>query len=82
MKVVERIAEEFNTVRSDIANISTTPIPISSQLKGTYSLSNTYPKQLQLTDGLVSISNGYTSNGADNSLLVKSGTINPVGGWL
>ena len=49
---------------------------------GSYFDNPTDTTQLQLTDGLVSISNGYTGNGADNSLLVKSGTLNPIGGFI
>ena len=37
--------------------------------------------QLQLTDGLFSISNGYDLNGSTNKIVSKTGTITPTGGW-
>jgi hypothetical protein len=49
---------------------------------GSYFDNPTDTTQLQLDDGLMSVSRGYTSNGADNIVVSKSGTITPTGGWL
>ena len=37
--------------------------------------------QLQLTDGIYSISDGYGANGAVNEIVSKTGTVTPTGGW-
>ena len=38
--------------------------------------------QLQLTDGIYSVSDGYDANGAKNKVSSLSTTVTPTGGWL
>jgi hypothetical protein len=56
------------------------PTTYTSDLDGYFDYA-TDTTNLQLTDGLFSISNGYTSNGADNKIITKSGTLIPTNGW-
>jgi hypothetical protein len=48
---------------------------------GAYFENPTDTTNLQLADGLFSISKGFTANGADNVVVSKSGTIIPTNGW-
>ena len=72
MKVVERIAQEFNTVRSEIStaisSVPSTPIPVSSQLSGSYSISNT-EKKLAMGKFL------YTGNGTSKEINIGLSSI-------
>jgi len=54
------------------------PIAMSRQVKGSYEIVGT---DLVLTDGLLSISNGYNTKGADNILIELTGTVVPTNGW-
>lgn len=49
---------------------------------GSYFDNPTNTTQLQLADGVVSISNAYSDTGAINVVVIKSGTISPTNGWL
>lgn len=57
------------------------PANYTSDLDG-YFDNPTDTTNLQLTDGIFSISKGYTSNGVDNKVVTKTGTITPTGGWI
>ena len=49
---------------------------------GSYFDMATDTTNLQIADGLVSISSGYDSQGAINKIISKSGTITPTGGYV
>ena len=49
---------------------------------GSYFDMATDTTNLQIADGLVSISSGYDSQGAINKVISKTGTIIPNGGWI